>query len=398
MSAPHLTTKQGHPAFLDLPWDQPLLEWEHERLVELPTGVHRHPVRFVAYPGGIYAIKELPRRLARHEFESLRELAAREANVVEVIGTVDRGWVDGSEEWSGVVITKYLDHAFSYRELISGGSFGPRRNQLLDGFAGLLVELHNLGCYWGDCSLSNVLYRYDAAALAITMVDAETVEMHDRLTDGQRREDIEVMILNVAGGMADIAASQGVDLDNADLTLGEDVAARYEKLWAELAADIVIGPDEGFRVRERVERLNSMGFEVGEVDLVPDGLGDNRLRLRVEVGGRNYHRHRLAYLTRIEATENQARQILDDLRYYEVKTGVGDSPTRKSLAAIQWRVGVFEPLLARIEAEIDDDPVQGYCDVLHHRYVLSHGSGRDVSTEEAFADWLAQGRPGYELP
>ena len=399
MSAPHLTTTQGHPAFLDLPWDLPLLEWEHERLVELPTGVHRHPVRFVAYPGGIYAVKELRRDLARHEFESLRELADRQANVVEVVGTVDRGWVDGSEEWSGAVITKYLDHAFSYRELITGGSFGHRRNQLLDGFAGLLVELHNLGCYWGDCSLSNVLYRYDAAALAITMVDAETVELHDRLTDGQRAEDVEIMIVNVAGGMADIAAAQGVDIDHADLALGEDVAARYEALWGELAAEIVVGTDEGYRVRERVERLNSMGFEVGEVDLLPDGSGDNRLRLKVEVGGRSYHRHRLSYLTRIDATENQARQILDDLRYYEVKTGGGDSPAGKSLTAIRWRVGVFEPMLERIGAEIgeDDDPVQAYCDFLHHRYVMSHGSGRDVPDDEAFADWLARGKPGYEL-
>ena len=68
-------------------------------------------------------------------------------------------------------------------------------------------------------------------------------------------------------------------------------------------------------------------------------------------------------------------------------------------SAIQWRVGVFEPLLARIEAEGngDDDPVQGYCDFLHHRFGLSYDAGRDVPNEEAFADWLAKGRPGYEV-
>ncbi len=396
MGTPHLTIMPGHPDFLDLPWGEPLDDWKVDRLVELPTGVHRHVVRFVAYDERLYAIKELPLRYARHEFDSLRELANREAPVVEAVGFIERDWVDPTEEWSGAVITRYLDYAFSYRELISGGSFGPRRNQLLDGFAGLLVELHVLGCYWGDCSLSNVLYRYDAAALDITMVDGETVELHNELTPGQRREDIEVMIMNVAGGMADIAAEQGVDLDDADLALGEEIADRYDGLWAELTDNPVIGPEERYRITERIARLNALGFEVGEVGLEPveDGA---RLRLKVEVGGRNYHRHRLSYLTRIDASENQARQILADLRYHEAK--MPGSEVNKAVAAIQWRVGVFEPFLRRIEqalAESGDegDPVQKYCDYLDHRYNLSDHAGRDVPSDEAFEAWLAAGMPG----
>ncbi len=400
MGTPHLTIMPGNPDFLDLPWDEPLDTWMGHRIVELPTGVHRHVVRFVAYEERVYAIKELPLRYARHEFVSLRELANREAPVVEAVGLVERDWVDPTEEWSAAVITRYLDYAFSYRELISGGSFGHRRTQLLDGFAGLLVELHVLGCFWGDCSLSNVLYRYDAAALDVTMVDAETVELHDQLTPGQRREDLEVMILNVAGGMADIAAEQGVDIDDADLALGEEIAHRYDGLWAQLTDDPIIGTEERYKITERIARLNALGFEVGEVELEPveDGA---RLRLKVEVGGRNYHRHRLSYLTRIDASENQARQILSDLRYHEAK--MPGSDVNKAVAAIQWRVGVFEPLLRRIEEELaasgeEGDPVQKYCDYLDHRYRLSYNAGRDVPTEEAFHDWLAAGMPGLAPP
>ena len=40
-------------------------------------------------------------------------------------------------------------------------------------FAGLLVELHLAGLYWGDCSLSNILWRRDAGAMMAYLVDAE---------------------------------------------------------------------------------------------------------------------------------------------------------------------------------------------------------------------------------
>ena len=58
----------------------------------------------------------------------------------------------------------------------------------------------------------------------------------------------------------------------------------------------------------------------------------------------------------------------------------------------------FEPLLARLAA-INGvvDPVQAYTDLLHHRYMMASTLGRDVPNDEAFADWLAQGRPGYPL-
>ena len=385
MSTPYLHVRPGHPDFLDLDWDAPINDWEGPRLVDLPTGVHRHPVRFLAYEEGLYAIKELPLRLALHEFEMLRTLATRVRNVVKAVAVAERRWLNPHTEGAGVVMTEYVQFAFSYRELITGGGFGARRNQMLDAFAGLLVELHLAGCFWGDCSLSNVLYRYDAATIEAVMIDGETVRLYDALTDGQRAEDIDIMILNVAGGMADIAASQGVDLDEADLSLGDDIAARYYGLWDELNDQIVVGPDERYRIRERVERLNDLGFEVDDFELVPTGDGGSLLQMQVAVGGRNYHASRLRELTRIEASENQARQILSDLQYYEA-THPAKSATGKAVAAIQWRVEVFEPILARITEAMGpgDDPVQGYANFLHFRFALASSQGRDVPTQEAF--------------
>jgi hypothetical protein len=388
--------RPGHPDFLDLDWETPLNDWDSERLVEVPTGIHRHPVRFVAYEEGLYAIKELPRHLAFHEFETLRRLARTIRPVADAVGVVDRHWLEPGIEGAGAIITRYVEYAFPYRELVSGPGFGPRRDQMLDAFAGLLVQLHLAGCFWGDCSLSNVLYRYDANTIEAIMIDAETSRLRDTLSNGQRFEDIDIMIMNVAGDMADIAASGGGSLDDADLDLGEDIASRYHGLWEELKQKIVVGADERYRIRERVERLNELGFDVDDVELTPDESGGDRVRVRLAVGGRNFHSNRLRELTRIEASENQARQILSDLRYYEARQG-GVSATGKAIAAIRWRVDVFEPMLERVRDVMPEggSVVQGYTDFLHHRYKMARSQERDVPNDEAFDSWVSQGLPGY---
>jgi hypothetical protein len=198
--------------------------------------------------------------------------------------------------------------------------------------------------------------------------------------------------------MADIAASLGVDITAADLALGEDIAERYAGLWHEVTRDEVIGTGEQWRITERIERLNGLGFEVGDLKLIPES-GGARLRMQLHVGGRTFHANRLRELTGVEATEHQARQILSDLRYFEATHRL-ESAAAKHLAAITWRAEVFEPLLQRIRRLPDrhvSDPVQSFCDLLHHRYLLSAGSERDVPTDEALERWIEAGQPGYPL-
>lgn len=394
-----LTIRAGHPDFLELPWNESIVTWDVPHMITLPKGISRHEVRFFQYPQGIYVVKELSERAARQDYTVLRALEAMGAPAVAPVGVVDRRHPDRHAEQSAALITEYEPFSFSYRELLAGPGFGPRRTQMLNAFAELLVELHLVGVYWGDCSLSNVLYRFDAEAIETIMVDAETAEVFEdgSLSDGHRIEDIEIMIVNVAGGMADIAAEAGLDIDEADLGLGEDIAERYHALWAELTTEEVIASDERYKIAERIGRLNELGFDVEEVDLVPAD-GGSKLAIKLRVGGRNYHANRLKELTGVEALEQQARQILSDLYYFQAKRGGAETPAGKSVSSIQWRVGVFEPMLTRL-AEIDDaDPVQAYCDLLHHRYVMSSGVGSDVGTEAAMEDWLARGRPGYPLP
>lgn len=394
----NITVRAGHPDFLDLPWSDPLPTWTVPELVDLPKGISRHEVRFVETDQGIYAIKELPERAARNDYEVLRQLEELAAPAVIPVGLVTNRTDDPHEEASAALVTVYEAFAFSYRELLAGAGFGRNRKRMLDAFAHLLVELHLAGCFWGDCSLSNVLYRWDADTIDTIMVDAETASVYPGgLSPGQRGEDISIMIENVAGGMADIAALAGTNLDQADLDMGSDISERYEQLWRELKDEEIIGADERYRITDRIARINALGFDVEEVDVV-SGPEGNEFRFKLRVGGRTFHSRRLRDLTGIDALENQARQILADLYYFQAKEG-SHNPTMKNVAAVRWRVGEFEPTITELAGlEGVSDPVQAYCDVLHHRYNLATHLGRDVPTDEALADWVESGMPGYPPP
>jgi uncharacterized protein DUF4032 len=395
INTPHIQTRPDHPDFVDLDWSVPISEWTNERIVDMPEGIHRHPVVFVAYREGVYAIKELRVDLAKHEFDTLRAMEDATRHIARAVGSVERPWVERDREWSGAVITAYVPHAFPYRNLVSGHGFGDRRDALLDAFAGLLVELHLNGLYWGDCSLSNTLYRWDASSIEAIMIDAETSRIYPRISGGQRREDLEIMEMNVAGEMADVAAEHGGTLDDADLTLGADITARYLSLWKELTTSLIVSAGDHYRIRQRIDRLNSLGFAVDNIDLIPVDDGVN-VKIRVKVGGRQFHSSRLRQVAGIDTSENQAQAILSDLTYHEAKFG-RMSATGKAVAAMKWRSAVFEPLILRIIEDLPDQPAyQAYCDFLDFRLAMATEQGRDIPNPDAYEAWRAAGFPGLK--
>ena len=395
MGTPKLQVRPENPDFLDLQWELAVDEWTSHRLVTMPTGVHRHPVVFTAYDEGIYAIKEMSVRLATNEYRVLRRLTEFTQRAAEPVGRAERDWLDPHDEGAGVVITRYVEHSFPYRRLVSGAGFGVRRTQMLDALAGLLVELHMAGCYWGDCSLSNVLYRFDAGQIEAIMIDAETSEIHPELSDGQRREDIEIMMENVAGEMADIAAETEEDLEAADIALGADIARRYDALWDELNEELVITRDDNYRIRQRIARINELGFAVDDIEITPAD-GGNKVRMMTHVAGRTYNSDHLRERTGIDASENQAELILGDLNYFLAKHG-DVTATRKSVGTYKWLSSQFEPMIARIGDEwFGEDTVQGYCDYLNFRMAMATERQADVDSFEAFEAWVESEFPGFE--
>ena len=382
----HIRT--GHPDFLDLPWAMPLATWGEAcaRLVELQRGISRHEVRFVAYKNAVYAIKELADGMAEREHDLLVRMEERGLPSVVSVGHVR---VQRAGELGSVLITRFLDASLPYRLLFQNPGLERYRERLIDAMAGLIVRLHLAGVYWGDCSLSNTLFRRDAGELGAYFVDAETSEMHETLSDGQRRQDLLILEENVAGELADLAAFAQVPHALAGDGPGERIVERYDALWGEVDREVVVGPDETWRIQERVRALNGLGFSVGEIELVATGEG-NRLRMRTLVTDREYHRHRLHDLTGLVALEKQAELMLNEIREVQASlTRELDRSVPLSVAAFRWQTERYEPTVQRLEALVGraGDPAELYCQVLEHKWFLSEKARKDVGLEAAVTDY-----------
>jgi Domain of unknown function (DUF4032)/Lipopolysaccharide kinase (Kdo/WaaP) family len=381
-----LQARTGHPDFLDLPWELSLEEWTSERLVRVVRGIGRHVVRFVDYDGAIYALKELPDELARREYRLLRGLAAEELPVVEVVGVLTRD----DPALQAVLITRHLDYSLPYRTLFSGPGLPDLGGRLLDAGAELLVRLHLAGFFWGDVSLSNMLFRRDAGALTAYLVDAETGELHATLSDGQRRHDLEIAEENLTGELADVSAEVGRPLEIEPEETAAELVQRYEGLWDELVHDELFGPDERYRLHERLHRLNDLGFDVEEMELLAaeDGY---RLRLHPRVVEPGHHRRRLLTLTGLHAQENQARRLLNDLAEFRAALEQEeDRPLPEAVVAYRWLAEVFEPTIAAVPAELcgKREPAEIFHEILEHRWYLSEAAKTDIPLEEAVTTYV----------
>jgi hypothetical protein len=386
-----LVARTGHPDFLDLPWEQPLEEWESDRLVEVVRGIGRHVVRFVNYDGSIYALKELPERLARREYGLLRRLEAEAVPVVEAVGVVSGRYSD----LDAVLITKHLDFSLPYRALFGAPGLVDLRASLLQGLAELLARLHLEGFFWGDCSLSNSLFRRDAGALTAYLVDAETAELHPRLSEGQRAHDLAIAEENLVGELLDVDSEVGLPEDIDPVDTAEALRESYDRLWEELTREDVFGPDERYRIDERLQRLNELGFDVEEIELVatPDGY---RLRLNPHVVEPGHHRRRLLMLTGLNAQNNQARRMLNDLAAFRAQLEQEEGrPVPESVAAYRWRAEVFEPAIAAVYPELREklQPAEAFHQILDHRWYLSERLGHDVGIEEAARTYVQDVTP-----
>src|SRR5699024_1760815 len=161
-------------------------------------------------------------------------------------------------------------------------------------------------------SLSNTLFRRDAGAFAAYLVDAETGELYDTLSDGQREHDLEIARVNIAGELFDLQAGNLVSEDFDPLPISESIITQYYSLWAELTDAESFSLEDRWRVDARVRRLNDLGFDVGEFDITTD-LDGTTVRIQPKVVDAGHHQRRLLRLTGLDAQENQARRLLNDL-------------------------------------------------------------------------------------
>ena len=390
MSDYTLTTVGIATELLDLPLGEPLSDWEDPRIVQVPRGISRHVVRFVRAHNQIFAIKEASERYVVREHALLRELADRSVPVVEAFGTViDRFGPDG-EELGALLITKHLGFSLPYRSLFTGRTLPDLRTSLLDALAQLFVRLHLAGFYWGDCSLSNTLFRRDAGELAAYLVDAETGELHPTLTNGQRNYDLTIATENIAGELFDLQAAGWLAEEIDPIDTANELLPRYEGLWNELRSDSVVGAAESYLIDQRIRRLNGLGFDVAEMEIHTEE-GGSKLRLETHVVESGHHQRRFFALTGLQVQPNQARRLLADLARFRAKwsDGVGHE-IPEDLAARRWLDEKFYDVLSQVpsaaRAKLPDAEL--YHEILEHRWFLSETQGIDVGRSAAVESYV----------
>lgn len=385
-----IVSRVASPDFLDLPWDVPLDDWIHPRMATVARGISRHTVKFVRYGERVFALKETEVRPAETEYRMLRTLhddfglpTVKPTAVVKGRMTSPTDSGASPSPLGAVLITRYLDFSLPYRYLFGSENSEPYRQRLLDALVVLLVRLHLHGVVWGDCSLSNTLFRRDAGALAAYLVDAETSEAKPSLGDELRLNDLEVGCTNIAGGMLDLQSDGRLPVDVDPFTVIDDLRARYQQLWSELTRIDEFDPSERFRIDRRIARVNELGFDIGELAIERSADG-SRLWIKPIVVEEGHHHRALMRLTGLAVQENQARRLLAAMTAYGAWLEATEG--RKYPTAIRtyrWLSERYEPLLELIPDEFRDrlEPAELYIRYLDHRATINAAEGHDVDEE-----------------
>ena len=383
-----ITAAAAEPALLDLPWDIPLEEWPSSLLAALPRGISRHVVRFVNLSGRVLAVKEIGETVAHHEYDTLRALSRLDAPSVDPVAVITgRVGADG-EELNAVLITEHLQFSLPYRALFSLSMREDTASRLIDALALLLVRLHLIGFYWGDVSLSNTLFRRDAGEFAAYLVDAETGELHPKLTPGQREYDVDLARTNIIGELMDLQAGGYFPLESDPIDVGDRIRTQYDLLWNEVTAEESLpNQQRQYLVSERIRRLNELGFDVAELRMASDDTGEH-LVIQPKVVDAGHHNRKFMRLTGMDVGEHQARRLLGDIDAWRATHDMQDVPLEE--AAHDWLTDVFAPIVRAIPRELAGklEPAQIYHEFLEHRWYMAQQAGHDIPREEALASYI----------
>ena len=392
----HITAATSNPRLFTLPWSTPLSQWPDDLLVKLPRGISRHIVRFVQVGSDILAMKEISRSAAEHEYEALRQLRKLDIPCVEPVGVVSGRSNEKGEPLEAILITKHLRYSLPYRALFSRNLRSDTADRLVDALAVLLVRLHLIGFYWGDVSLSNVLFIRDADQFGAYLVDAETGSLYPRLTDGQRNYDLDLARTNIIGELMDLNSGNLLPSSVDEVEVGNRLVERYDMLWDTLTGTESFGTNEMWRIEKRVEKLNELGFDVDELD-VKTVDGGRRISVRPMVVDAGYASRKLLKLTGLDVQENQARRLLNDLDGYRASTWRQDQD--EEIVATDWMREVYEPTVRMIPPEYQAtvEPAQFFHDVLTHRWYMAEQIGHDVPMPVATNDYIKTVLPQTQL-
>ncbi len=381
-----LATKPN-PELVRLPWDVPLQDWDDEHLIPLPRGISRHVVRFVRVGEYTCAVKETDELIARREYHLLKDLQRLGLPTV-VPQAVVSGRKDRDGEWLPcALVTRHLRFSLPYRSLFARGMRADSLPALIDALVVLIVRLHLAGFFWGDVSLSNVLFRRSAGEFAAYLVDAETGELKPTLSEQQRDYDITVARENVYGELLDLQAGDLLEPHFDPLDVVDMLGQRYAALWTALTEAAEFDSGDMWRIERWVESLNDLGFDIEEMDIVTEP-GGSQVRLQPRVVEAGHHSRELRTLTGLDVEEAQARRLLNDIARFSAHIGLGAD--KREEAANRWLLEIYEPLVAMVPRELRGrlEPAEVFHEVLVHRWFLSERAGREVDIFDTARDYI----------
>ena len=378
-----------------LPWNQSLELWPEDPHLAEKRGISRHIVRLVRSTDDpeseVYAVKETVSEFANREYKILRELKQLDAPSVQSVAVVEGRTDNDGEELPCALVTRFLPYSLPYRVLLSGKDVTAEDVTLMaNALALLLVRLHLLGFWWGDCSLSNTLFRRDAEGFAAYLVDAETGEFQKSLSDGQREHDLEIAHFNVAAELEDLSLSGVLYAGMDPIRASNALIKRYHRLWAALKERQVLDPSDRHAVERAMRQLHDLGFAVEEVSVQIEEGNENtgKLYFQPKLVAAGYHKNRLRELMGLETEELQAKRLLASFDRFRGREKSPKPPMAES--ARRWLDMVFKPTVALIPEELAGriEVAQFFHEALEHRWYLSEKAGHDVGLEFAAQSYV----------
>ena len=136
-----------------------------------------------------------------------------------------------------------------------------------------------------------------------------------------------------------------------------------------------------------MDRLNALGFDIDEMS-IRTTEGGSEVVIQPKVVDAGHHTRRLLRLTGLDAEENQARRLLNDLDQWAHR--FNKAGTDEEMAAHEWVTGVFEPVIRAIPRELRGklEPAEVFHQVLEHRWFMSQRQSRDVPLAEALTSYV----------
>ena len=383
-------------AVIGLPWERPLEEWPEDPVLAEKRGISRHIVRLVRadeadQDSEIYAVKETVVEFAKREYKALTELRQLGAPSVEPVAVIE-GRIDSQgNELPSAIVTRFLPFSLPYRVVLSQSVSEHDINNMANALAYLLVRLHLLGFWWGDCSLSNTLFRRDADGFAAYLVDAETGEFQSKLSDGQREHDLEIAFFNVAAELEDLQLSGVLYAGMDPIRASEAVQRRYRRLWSTLKDPQKLDPNDRHAVERAMRQLHDLGFAVEEVQVSLDNE-THMLSFQPRLVAAGYHSAKIKNLFGLDTQELQAKRILASFdRWHARQTNRG---SKEEMAKI-WMDTVFNPILALVPEELQGrvEKAQMFHEILENRWYMTEKAGYDVGLEAAAKTYIDEVLP-----